>query len=327
MSSQLNEDDLMKKTMQQLCDWVLDDGKIVTCSYLLKNTALSVEQVQILLKQFIDQNITDGRVNSTFLLMVDYLQTRRIGADKLQFKSVDTCSIYSVQAKPIRDFQSLFNVNWSMEGSPYLSPVKNKSLIWNPAAHDFYIRWKESRQDDVNRLENMTKHLLQKEMLRNATRLDDNKATASNDKAGRGMATHKFFKSESKTSPEKKKIQVIDASAPSPQTKRRRKVLTDDEEDEDEKEGHMNVETHTEQYNSTRLQQNMETEKSTSSTHPLNLMANGADDLYCTGGDSSPERKRCRSNMLNLRKAKRRHRRKHPKVRKSCSSFWQKLKC
>jgi len=259
----------------------------VTSLFLLRNTGLNVEQIQRLLNDFLEQNVTEERISSTFSLLgevhPDYdhvdgivrmkstiCRKEELEQTKQLFKVVDTCSICSVQAMPIRDYQSLFNVNWATDGNPYLSPTKNKTLIWNSVAHNNYVRWMDSRQDEAKRLDNVSKHMVQNEMMRNAAKLDDNKPKEKDVKKPTN-----FFKNAVKALPEKKS--PVKSSASSPQMKRIRRILSDDEDEGDDEE-----KEEIPGFDSLEKEEKMEIDKQL----PLNLLGSDTNDLYCTGGDS-----------------------------------------
>lgn len=141
---------------------------------------------------FLEKNKHDSRISSTYYVMGTVLKRNEqldakkksiickienLEATKSLFVEVDTCAIFSVQAKPIQvfliefndqfnpfkhrllqDFMVLLNMNWKDE-KLYLNPTKSQTLIKNSTAIKCYNRWKLLEKSVEYRLDQASKRV------------------------------------------------------------------------------------------------------------------------------------------------------------------------
>ncbi|KAI1703880.1 DNA polymerase subunit cdc27 domain-containing protein [Ditylenchus destructor] len=177
--------DPMSEPRKKLEKWILDEDRIVTSSYLLRNTELDVVQVEELMQSFLSDNLAKN-VIATYFIIGQIRDTeaeddgvaavykslvcnqQNLEKTKAMFEAISTCSLYSLQAKPVEDYAILYNVRHEIEGYPYVMPSKNKLLFWQKRTDKIHTRWEESR-GDVEKLKDIKiKKMMQDEMMENA---------------------------------------------------------------------------------------------------------------------------------------------------------------
>ncbi|KAH7728798.1 Protein R04F11.3 [Aphelenchoides avenae] len=142
--------------MELLKKWVFDDGLPVTVAYVTRHNDLNASEASTLLQEFADQH--KGKradISVTYLLSGDVpsLSTTNKSAQrtkvtvckdeelekrKSEFTSLASCSVYSVQAAPLKSLHSIFDVDWMDEE---LFP--KKPLVQNKQAVEYLEQWKQ----------------------------------------------------------------------------------------------------------------------------------------------------------------------------------------
>ncbi|KAI1707445.1 DNA polymerase subunit cdc27 domain-containing protein [Ditylenchus destructor] len=192
--------DPMSEPRKKLEKWILDEERIVTSSYLLRNTELNVVEVEELMQSFLSDNLAKN-VSATYFIIGQIrdpeaeddgvagvykslvCNQQNLEKTKAMFETISTCSLYSLQAKPVEDYAILYNVKHEIEGYPYVMPSKDKLLFWQKRTDKIHTRWEESRGDVAKLKDIKIKKMMQDEMMENAQKKNVQKVTIDNEES------------------------------------------------------------------------------------------------------------------------------------------------